>query len=98
LIRPAWHFAGVLVKFKLEVGANEQELLEIAERSRVHSAADLVVANTRLGLTFIGPVGCAYHRLNSRPEFASRLLDAVDSLAAERTGGTGPGSLVEGAA
>jgi phosphopantothenoylcysteine synthetase/decarboxylase len=96
LVRPAWHFSGVLVKFKLEVGANEQELLEIAERSRTHSAADLVVANTLLGLTFIGPVGGAYHRLNSRRDLVSKLLDAVESLAAERKDDTARSSPAEG--
>jgi phosphopantothenate-cysteine ligase/phosphopantothenoylcysteine decarboxylase/phosphopantothenate--cysteine ligase len=86
LIRPAWHFLGVLVKFKLEVGATERELLEIAERSRTHSAADLMVANTLLGLTLIGPIGGQYHRLSRRRELVSRLLDAIESLAAGRTG------------
>jgi phosphopantothenate-cysteine ligase/phosphopantothenoylcysteine decarboxylase/phosphopantothenate--cysteine ligase len=86
LIRPAWHFSGVLVKFKLEVGVGEEQLLEIAERSRVHSAADLVVANTLLGLTFIGPLEGTYERLNSRRDLVSKLLDAVESLAAARAG------------
>jgi phosphopantothenate---cysteine ligase (CTP) len=86
LIRPAWHFSGVLVKFKLEVGVGEQELLGIAERSRVHSSADLVVANTLLGLTFIGPLCGKYERLNSRRDLVSKLLDAVEALVAARTG------------
>jgi phosphopantothenoylcysteine synthetase/decarboxylase len=94
LIRPVWRFSGVLVKFKLEVGVSEQELLEIAERSRAHSTADLMVANTLLGLTFIGPFGGEYHRLNNRRELVSMLLDAVESLAAERKG-PGPGSLAD---
>lgn len=86
LIRPAWHFAGVLVKFKLEVGVDEQQLLEIAERSRTHSAADLVVANTLLGLTLVGPVNGMYHRLSNRRELVSKLLDAVESVAEARKG------------
>jgi len=90
LIRPSWHFSGILVKFKLEVGVDEQELLEIAERSREHSAADLVVANTLLGLTFIGPVNGRYERMKSRRELASKLLDAVESLAAERKAAQSP--------
>jgi phosphopantothenate-cysteine ligase/phosphopantothenoylcysteine decarboxylase/phosphopantothenate--cysteine ligase len=81
LIRPCWHFSGILVKFKLEVGVDEQQLLEIAERSRTHSAADLVVANTLMGLTFIGPVGGVYQHLSNRRELLTRLLDAVESLA-----------------
>src|SRR5436189_200518 len=40
-VRADWGFRGVLVKFKLEVGVGEDELLRIAERSRVHSGADL---------------------------------------------------------
>jgi phosphopantothenoylcysteine synthetase/decarboxylase len=35
----------LLVKFKLEVARSEEELLAIAEASRLHSRADLIVAN-----------------------------------------------------
>ena len=87
LVRSDWRFPGVLVKFKLEVGADEQQLLATAEASRTHSGADLVVANTLLGLTFIGPVKGEYQRLGSRRELAARLLDAVEALVAGRTGG-----------
>jgi phosphopantothenate-cysteine ligase/phosphopantothenoylcysteine decarboxylase/phosphopantothenate--cysteine ligase len=45
-IRRPWGFKGILVKFKLEVGVSEVELKQIAEKSRRHSDADLVVANT----------------------------------------------------
>jgi len=45
LIRPAWGFTGQLVKFKLQVGISDEELIEIARRSREHSDADIVVAN-----------------------------------------------------
>src|SRR5262245_47428991 len=41
LVRSAWGFRGVLVKFKLEVGISEERVLEIAERSRQQSSADL---------------------------------------------------------
>jgi len=44
-IRQPWGFAGKLVKFKLEVGISDAELLAIAKKSRVDSAADLMVAN-----------------------------------------------------
>ena len=37
-IRNQWHFGGILVKFKLEVGVGDGELLAIAERSRQQSA------------------------------------------------------------
>lgn len=45
-IRKPWGFQGVLVKFKLEVGVTERELKNIAEISRRHSQADVIVANT----------------------------------------------------
>ncbi|MFO0803300.1 MAG: hypothetical protein U0791_09285 [Gemmataceae bacterium] len=44
--RTPWAFEGILVKFKLEVGISEAELLQVAEQSRNQSAADLMVANT----------------------------------------------------
>lgn len=44
-IRQPWGFDGVLVKFKLQVDMSDQELLAIANRSRQHSDADLMVAN-----------------------------------------------------
>jgi len=49
LIRTAWGFRGVLVKFKLEVGIGDDELIAICKRSRAHSDADLLVANTLAG-------------------------------------------------
>jgi phosphopantothenate-cysteine ligase/phosphopantothenoylcysteine decarboxylase/phosphopantothenate--cysteine ligase len=45
LIREPWGFSGKLVKFKLQVGIGDNELLEIARRSRLSSGADLIVAN-----------------------------------------------------
>jgi len=45
LIRQPWEFAGYLVKFKLQVGITDEELLAIAEKSRVASQADMIVAN-----------------------------------------------------
>ncbi|MCX6778859.1 MAG: bifunctional phosphopantothenoylcysteine decarboxylase/phosphopantothenate synthase [Candidatus Magasanikbacteria bacterium] len=40
-----WGFKGMLVKFKLQVGLTDTELLEIAQRSLQESDADLIVAN-----------------------------------------------------
>jgi phosphopantothenoylcysteine synthetase/decarboxylase len=62
-IRTDWGFRGLLVKFKLEVGVSPQQLVETAERSRQHSAADLMVANLydgSLSSFYVGPVtpGC----------------------------------------
>ena len=45
LIRPVWGFTGQLVKFKLQVGISDEELIEIAQKSREHSDADIIVAN-----------------------------------------------------
>ncbi len=45
-IRKDWGFKGVLVKFKLEVGIDDdEELISIARESRVKSGADIIVAN-----------------------------------------------------
>jgi phosphopantothenoylcysteine synthetase/decarboxylase len=46
LFRTEWAYRGVLVKFKLEVGPTDEELLRIARHSRAASDADLIVANT----------------------------------------------------
>lgn len=45
LIREQWGFEGKLVKFKLEVGITDTELIEIGKKSRAVSRADLLVAN-----------------------------------------------------
>lgn len=44
-IRGEWGFNGILVKFKLEVNINDEELIEIAQRSQTHSKANIIVAN-----------------------------------------------------
>jgi phosphopantothenoylcysteine synthetase/decarboxylase len=84
--RRDWDFRGLLVKFKLEVGITEEHLLEIAERSRQQSAADLMVANTLEGSgswAYLGPVAGAYQRL-PRHDLEARLLDALEGLEKER--------------
>jgi phosphopantothenoylcysteine synthetase/decarboxylase len=86
-LRRDWGFVGVLVKFKLEVGVGEDRLLEIAERSRRQSGADLMVANTLEGSpdwALLGPVGGRYERL-LRAELPGRLLDAVEAQHAKRS-------------
>jgi hypothetical protein len=45
LIRSPWGFKGVLVKFKLQVGMGDDELIAVATRSREQSKADIIVAN-----------------------------------------------------
>jgi phosphopantothenoylcysteine synthetase/decarboxylase len=81
LIRGEWGFRGVLVKFKLEVGVSEDRLLEVAERSRRHSDADLMVANTLEGAglwAYVGPLAGGYRRVR-RNELAECLLEAVEA-------------------
>ena len=45
-IRSPWGFQGVLVKFKLQVGMSDEELIGVATKSMKHSDANLIVANT----------------------------------------------------
>lgn len=88
-LRGDWAFRGVLVKFKLEVGVAEEQLLAIAERSRVHSQADLMVANTLEGAdawAYLGPVGGRYEHL-TRQEMPGRLLSEVERLHGEKSHG-----------
>lgn len=40
-----WGFDGILVKFKLQVGISDEELIKIAQKSRRDSNADIIVAN-----------------------------------------------------
>jgi phosphopantothenoylcysteine synthetase/decarboxylase len=88
-IRRDWSFGGVLVKFKLEVGASDDQLLAVAERSRRHSDADLMVANTLEGAhdwAYLGPRDGRYERV-SRRELPERLLDAIALKIEERRHG-----------
>ncbi len=88
-IRADWHFTGILVKFKLEAGVSEERLLEIAEPSRRHSGADLMVANTLETAStwaYLGPIGGSYQRIE-REQLPKRLLEAVESLHKERKDG-----------
>jgi phosphopantothenate---cysteine ligase (CTP) len=79
-IRRDWGFRGMLVKFKLEVGIRDEQLLTIAERSRMHSDADFMVANTLEGAgayAYIGPLDGTYQYVIRR-ELAERLLAALE--------------------
>jgi phosphopantothenoylcysteine synthetase/decarboxylase len=85
-VRTDWGFQGLVVKFKLEVGVSDAKLLEIAERSRQQSKADLMVANTLEGMkssAFLGPIGGRYESV-SRPELAPRVIRALEDLDKER--------------
>jgi len=88
-VRSTWGFTGLLVKFKLEVSVSDEDLLAIAERSRLHSRADLMVANTledAASHAFIGPLGGAYRKV-SRAELAATLLQTLERLGEERDHG-----------
>jgi phosphopantothenoylcysteine synthetase/decarboxylase len=79
-IRRDWGFRGLLVKFKLEVGVSDEQLLAVAERSRRHSEADLMVANTLEGASawaFLGPLDGVYQRIE-RPRLAERLVTLLE--------------------
>jgi phosphopantothenate-cysteine ligase/phosphopantothenoylcysteine decarboxylase/phosphopantothenate--cysteine ligase len=79
-IRRDWHYRGLLVKFKLEVGVSEQELLTIAERSRQHSHADWMVANTLEAAADWALLGNEHgYRKLTRADLAHELLDVLDS-------------------
>jgi phosphopantothenoylcysteine synthetase/decarboxylase len=83
LIRGEWGFAGVLVKFKLEVGKSDAELLQIAERSRHVSGATLMVANTLEEANrwaFLGPVGDGYEKV-PRADLPRRLFEEIRQCA-----------------
>src|SRR6516225_3474871 len=67
LVRSEWGFRGILVKFKLEVGVSDPDLLDLAETSRRHSGAELMVANTLEGASswaMLGPINGQYERVS----------------------------------
>jgi phosphopantothenoylcysteine synthetase/decarboxylase len=89
MVRQDWGFTGILVKFKLEVGLSEQQLLAIAEPSRRQSQADLMVVNTLEGAhewACLGPLEGSYQRV-SRRELAQCVLQAVARRFEERRHG-----------
>lgn len=88
-IRSEWGFTGLLVKFKLEVGVSEAQLLDIAEQSRLQSNADIMVANTLDGMhhwAFLGAKDRPYQKV-SRADLADRLIDELERLAQSGQGG-----------
>lgn len=88
-VRGDWGFRGVLVKFKLEVGISDDQLLEIAEASRRHSRADLMAANTLEGAAshaYFGPLRGTYEKI-ARADLPDRLVQAVEALHTAGKGG-----------
>ena len=78
LFRATWGHRGLLVKFKLEVGIDRDELLRVAEASRRASNADYLVANT---LDMVQGPGAGAYLLGEgsqewvpRPDLPARML------------------------
>jgi phosphopantothenoylcysteine synthetase/decarboxylase len=88
-LRRDWGFNGLIVKFKLEVGVSDEQLLVVAERSRRQSAADLMVANTLEGASewgFLGPFEGQYQRV-VRSQLAEYLLNALEQYPRKKNDG-----------
>ena len=70
------------MKFKLEVGVTEADLLAIADAACRQSRADLVVANTLEGLSSWACIGRGGQRFEmiARAELSDRLLESVEEL------------------
>ena len=79
-VRAEWRFRGVLVKFKLEVGVSEDELQQIAERSRLHSQADLMSANTLDEAGEWALVGAGEYTKVPRANLAAEIVTHVERL------------------
>ena len=78
-IRSDWKFRGILVKFKLEVGVTEDALRTIAEKSRQHSGADCIVANTLEGASDWAIIGTAKGDCKvARGDLPAALLDWLE--------------------
>jgi phosphopantothenoylcysteine synthetase/decarboxylase len=78
-IRKEWDYRGLLVKFKLEVGLSDDELLAIAEKSRQQSNADWMVANTLEGAADWAFIGNAHgYKQVMRADLAGALLDVLE--------------------
>lgn len=79
-VRGEWHFRGVLVKFKLEVGVSEDELRQIAERSRLYSHADLMSANTLDEAGEWALVGAGEYTKVPRANLAAEIVSRVETV------------------
>lgn len=88
LFRTAWGYKGLLIKFKLEVGLTEAELIQVAEASRVASGAELMVANTlAMARPADGSEGSAILLGNGLPQHVRRTELAAQLVARVRTKG-----------
>jgi phosphopantothenoylcysteine synthetase/decarboxylase len=85
-IRQPWGFTGILVKFQMEAGLGDAELIELAEASRQQSTADLMVTTTLEAfphMEYLGPIRDRYERMPRR-ELPDRLVLAIEALHQER--------------
>jgi len=89
LFRTVWGHRGLLVKFKLEVGIGQGELLRIGDASRRASGADYLVANTLEMVT--GPGAGAFllsdegHEWVPRARIPRRMVElAIGALTAAK--------------
>jgi phosphopantothenate-cysteine ligase/phosphopantothenoylcysteine decarboxylase/phosphopantothenate--cysteine ligase len=78
LIREPWGFRGKLVKFKLEVGLDREDLLRVAEKSRLQSKADLMVANTLESRGEEAWIGAGEYERVTREQLAGRLVERLE--------------------
>lgn len=83
LFRTEWRYRGLLIKFKLEVGVDRDQLLAVADLSRRASGADYLVANTldmvtgeNAGAYLLSETG---HEWVPRGALAGRMRDLVGS-------------------
>jgi phosphopantothenate---cysteine ligase (CTP) len=84
-IRQPWGFEGVLVKFKLEVGVSDDELVSRAREGWERSAADLIVANRYEWMNekaFLIDQGSV--ETVERARLPSRLLARIEEMRARR--------------
>jgi phosphopantothenoylcysteine synthetase/decarboxylase len=87
-MRHPWGFAGVLVRFQMETGLGDSDLVVAAEAIRNRCGADLMVTTTLEAAAhseFLGPIGDRYDRVPRR-ELPDRLVLAIESLHQERLG------------
>lgn len=84
LFRTRMSYKGLLVKFKLQAGITEDELLKIAEKSRRTSDANYIVANTLEMVQGSAPaawiVGESSRQRIARAELASCLRDLTKTF------------------
>jgi phosphopantothenoylcysteine synthetase/decarboxylase len=94
LFRREWNYKGLLVKFKLEVGIDRQQLIEIGQKSRASSGAEFLVANTldmvegaEAGAYLLSDTGAEWVPRGSLPGRMVRLVTEALGDAQQRSGG-----------